>query len=431
MTGSDHREADRLDVADADPSDDWPLSVAYLSPGWPRDAFANGIVSYVDTMAGGLRRLGHGVHVLSQNIVGGETEGVHDLSRGRQKPGWGVRLAHRLLWHVAPETVVIRPLREVIQRLAARDGLQLLEMEESFGWARRLVGRVPVPVVVRLHGPYFLTGTAAGDAEDAAFRRQVRHEGAAIRSADGVTAPSRFCLEGVRARYGLALENAEVIPNPMPVAPEGDRWRLADCDRERILFVGRMDRLKGADLVIEAYRRLRENQPGLRLELVGPDTGLVDEAGRRWAVTDYLADRVPEAWTSGAVAWLGGQPREALVALRRRAMITVVGSRFESFSLTTVEAMAHGCPIVASDVGGIPELIQEGRNGRLCRVGDAADLASKLGSLLAEPFLAARLGEQAARDCASRYNPDVLAARSVAFYRAVIAKAGSPRRGSR
>ena len=323
---------------------------------------------------------------------------------------------------------MIRPLREVVRRLGVRDGLQLLEMEESFGWARRLAGQVPVPVVLRLHGPYFLTGAASGDAEDVAFHRRVRREGVGIRLADGVTAPSRFCLEGVRARYGLALEDAEVIPNPMSVVPEDDRWRLADCDRDQVLFVGRMDRLKGADLVIEAYRRLRERHPGLRLQLVGPDTGLVDEAGRRWAVTAYLADRVPEAWASGDIAWLGRQPREALGALRRRAMVTVVGSRFENFPMAVLEAMAHGCPIVAAEVGGIPELIQEERNGLLFRIGDAADLASKLGRLLAEPSLAARLGEQALKDCASRYDPDMLAARSVAFYRAVIAKAGGSRR---
>lgn len=410
-----------------------PLSVAYVSPGWPRDAFASGIVSYVDTMAGGFRRLGHGVHVLSRKVVGGEgvEEGVHDLGQARKQSGWVSRLGDRLLWRVSPEVAAARPLREVIGRLAARDGLQLVEMEESFGWPRQIIGRIPIPLIVRLHGPWFLTGPAAGHAEDEAFRQRVHREGEGIRLAAGVTAPSQFCLDRVRDRYSLTLDDAEVIPNPMSVAPEDNRWRLANCDRDQILFIGRIDRLKGADLIIEAYRRLREERPGLRLQLVGPDMGLVDEADRHWAATDYLADRVPEAWATGAVEWLGRLPREALGELRRRAMVTAICSRFENFPMAVLEAMAHGCPIVASDVGGIPELIQNGDNGLLFRGGDAADLATKLSHLLAEPDLAARLGNQAVRDCARRYDPDMLAARSAEYYHALITRAGQSRQGGR
>ena len=93
-------------------------------------------------------------------------------------------------------------------------------MEEAFGLAGWLQRAIPIPVCIRLHGPWFLNGAALGVPEDDAFRRRVALEGWAIRHASAVTAPSLDVLERTRTYYGLALEEALVIPNPtQPVDP--------------------------------------------------------------------------------------------------------------------------------------------------------------------------------------------------------------------
>jgi glycosyltransferase involved in cell wall biosynthesis len=103
-------------------------------------------------------------------------------------------------------------------------------------------------------------------------------------------------------------------------------------------------------------------------------------------------------------------------------MVNVICSRYENFPLTVVEAMALGCPTVAANVGGIPEILQDGVNGLLHRSEDPADLAAKVIYLLKNPVCAAELGRQAASDCERQFYPDVIAGRLLEFYQRVVSK---------
>jgi glycosyltransferase involved in cell wall biosynthesis len=119
--------------------------------------------------------------------------------------------------------------------------------------------------------------------------------------------------------------------------------------------------------------------------------------------------------------WLGEQPFSALAALRRSALVQVICSRYETFGNVATEAMALGCPVVVSRVGGLAEIVQDGRNGVLCEPEDPQDVAAKLCMLLEDPGLAERLGHQAVADCGERHDPRRLAARTIAFYERVLA----------
>jgi glycosyltransferase involved in cell wall biosynthesis len=92
--------------------------------------------------------------------------------------------------------------------------------------------------------------------------------------------------------------------------------------------------------------------------------------------------------------------------------------------------MSQGCPLVATAAGALTEIVQDGVNGLLSRPDDPGDLAEKLCLLLEQPAYAARLSQQAAGDCRRRYDPGLLAARSVEYYRRVIARAQSKRKSS-
>ena len=295
-------------------------------------------------------------------------------------------------------------------------------MEEAFGWASWARRKVAIPVVVRLHGPWFLNGPLQGAPDDDTFRRRVREEGESIRTADEVTAPSRDVLERTRSYYGLELEGAAVIPNPMPSVPAERRWRPEGCDPGLVLFVGRFDRHKGGDLMIDAFAEVAREFPGVRLCFVGPDLGVSGGDGVRWGLADYVRDRIPGALESGRVEWLGQQPSTAVAKLRRRARVTVVCSRYETFGLTATEAMAHGCPLVATRTGALPEVVRDGVDGLLCRPDDPSDLARAIGRLLADPDLAARLGERAAEECGNRYHPAVIAGQLMEHYEEVITR---------
>jgi glycosyltransferase involved in cell wall biosynthesis len=87
--------------------------------------------------------------------------------------------------------------------------------------------------------------------------------------------------------------------------------------------------------------------------------------------------------------------------------------------------MAMGCPLVATQVGGIPEIVEDGVNGLQCRPDDVQDLARNVSRLLADRPLAEKLGRRAAADCERRYNPATLAEQTAEYYRRVIAGRGA------
>jgi glycosyltransferase involved in cell wall biosynthesis len=129
--------------------------------------------------------------------------------------------------------------------------------------------------------------------------------------------------------------------------------------------------------------------------------------------------------------YLGKRSSQEIEELRRRARVTVICSRYENFPMVALEAMSMGCPLVASAVGGLAEMIQDGKNGLLARPGDADDLAKRIMTMLTQPQLAQSLARQASIDCVQRYHPSAVARQMAEFYREVIGKWERQHAGSR
>ena len=393
---------------------------AFYSPSWPVETAANGIVTYVAAITEALRSLGCRPCILAGRVDGDAGRPDVYAVNEERRPN-GAAMMERVLFRIRPSAALRRRmighLASAGRRAMAERGITVLEMEETFGLAHAVRRELGIALVVRLHGPYFATLAGAVDGRSEA-RERLRNEGAAIAEADAVSAPSREILERTRNYYGLPLENAAVIPNPAPAVAREQRWRLTDCDRNAILFVGRFDRVKGGDVMIDAFRRVAAVFPQARLWFAGSDRGFLDEAGRNWTGTEYLAERAPQI--ANRVVWLGAMPKGEVEKLRLRAMTTVVASRYETFGMTALEAMAQGCPLAVTSAGGIPELVEDGANGLLCRPGEAEDLAAAIGRLLGDPELAARLGETAGQDAARRHDAKAIARETMEFHRAMI-----------
>ena len=378
-------------------------------------------------MAEGLEQLGHQVRILTPQLIkeASDQEGLPALDLASEARGLIARLRNQIDLVRSPARSPIRSdwiaraLRSAVGRLADRGELQIFEMEESFGWARLLAGRVPL--VVRLHGPWFINGPNEGSQPDHPnFIRRVRLEGQAIRAASGITSPSRYVLDRTRDYYGLALEQAEVIPNPVRAVAHENRWRLERSEPEHLLFVGRFDRTKGGDVMIEAFARLLRDRPGAKLTFVGPDSGVLID-GQRQSLTEYVERLLPGALTDSRVRWLGRRSPSEIEPLRREAAVTVVASRNENFPMSLVEAMAVGSPLVATRAGGAAEAFEHGVHGLYVEPEDATGMASAIASLLADPGRAATLGRAAAEYCDRHYTPDRVALRTIDFYRRLMA----------
>ena len=408
-----------------------PLSIALLAPGWPLPAFANGVVTAVSTVRDGLRAQGHRVHVLTHQIVGPETDDVHFLfpsSSSSAKPPLVDRILYRLAPRLSTARKVGRAIAAQVNKVAAGPGgLDLVEIEEAFGWPLEVMRRTSVPIVVRLHGPWFLNSLRVGPA-DAEYRKRLELEGQAIARADGVTAPSADVLNQTRAFYNLPLPDAEVIPNAIAIPPAETHWSPDRCEPGLILFVGRFDRHKGGDTMIDAFHRLLPQAPEARLLFAGPDRQVEDDDGRRWSIADYVREKAPGLQESGRFEYLGQLDSHAVSELRRKAAVTVIPSRYEILGMTVLEALAHDSPLVAARTGGIPELVRDGDNGLLFNPGDADDLARTILRLLRDRDLAASFSRRAASSIEREFSPDAIATRTADFYRRVLARGRTRRR---
>jgi glycosyltransferase involved in cell wall biosynthesis len=164
---------------------------------------------------------------------------------------------------------------------------------------------------------------------------------------------------------------------------------------------------KGLPTLVEAFAAVRGLQPGMKLAMVGSGPCL-PELQQRAAALGILEDCVFQPATPEVAAWLAGMD------------IFVLPSLSEALSNSLMEAMASGCCVAASRVGGNPELVTDGASGMLFEAGDAAGLASLLRTLIADPALRRRLGEQAAESVRRQFSLAAAACRMRDIYLALL-----------
>jgi D-inositol-3-phosphate glycosyltransferase len=162
-------------------------------------------------------------------------------------------------------------------------------------------------------------------------------------------------------------------------------------DGRMVLFVGRIQPLKGLDVAIGALAELADRVPDAFLVVVGGPSGPAghEEVFRMHRLVDDLG-------LTDRVRWVAPQPHELLSSYYRAADVAMVPSRSESFGLVALEAAACGTPVVASAVGGLTSLVDDGRTGFLIDGRDPAAFAEAAGDILCDPRLAADLGRRAA-----------------------------------
>lgn len=396
------------------------MRIGYYIPAWPPGAVANGIVTTLGYLGEALRELGHQVMFVTPYVADGREpdDRVFVLP-----PMTSRSFVDTLRFKVMPERAIFMKHSEAIaaavDMLASEQGIEIFQMEETQGWALNVIDKVRVPVVVRLHGPWFLNRELGlNRRERVEDRNRVAREGQAISAAAAIAAPSKDVLVQTAKFYGEQLSFARVIPNPIPSVPCLERWSPADCDRDLLLFVGRFDRIKGADLVLRAFESVGRRRENLRLLFVGPDVGLRDENSVPMSFDTFVHRNISSSVAS-RIQFLGRLERSQIAELRRRAYVTIIGSRYETFGNVAIEAMTFGCPIVATGVGGISEILTNRRNALLVEP-DSDQFASAIDELLDNPALAVSLANQAATDCRDQFDPLTIGRKTIEFYSAIL-----------
>lgn len=205
--------------------------------------------------------------------------------------------------------------------------------------------------------------------------------GEKIARARFVVAISHFCRSQLMlfsdpAQWDkITIVHCGVTPSAYGRKPRGEFGK-------RVIFVGRLDPVKGAPLLVEAMARVMADHPDACLTLIG------DGPARALAET-----RAAALGIAGAVTFAGFQSQGAVAAMLEDADILVLPSFAEGVPVVLMEAMASRIPVIASRVGGVQELVEDGIAGFAVPPGDIATLAERIGRLMTDHAMATRMGQ--------------------------------------
>lgn len=191
-----------------------------------------------------------------------------------------------------------------------------------------------------------------------------------------------------------------------------------------VMMVSRLNPQKGVEHLLEAVPAILARVPDAWFVIVGDV--VLDSRAREAAYARLLASRARELGVAERVVFTG--LRRDIPYLLAAADLSVLPSLSEGLPNSVIEAMAAGLPVVATEVGGIPELIRPGRCGLLVPPGDAAALVESVTAVLINPFLAKRLGEAARFRIQTGFSFEKMFQETVTLYRTVLAEKEQDRR---
>ena len=400
-----------------------PLRVVLVSSSF--DPYTGGVEEHTRRVAGVLSRRGHAVEVWTVD------RGEH--LRVRTVDGFTVRYL--------PTPLPARSVRDVLA-FAARLPAAVWRWTGALRAFRRSGGRGPdvlhvqcfgpngvyslalhrlarVPLVVSSHGETFADDHGVFDAS----RLVPWALGAALGRALAVTGCSRVVVDDLARRFpAWDSRSATTVPNGVdlseegvPAGQKGEPEAVATDGTPVVLAVGRLQRVKGFDLLVRAFAAAAGAglvPEGARLRIGGD--GPEEDALRALATELGVADRLDLP---------GRLDRRQVAEEMARATVVVVPSRAESFGITVLEAWRAGAPVVATTRGGPPEFVTEGETGLLVDPTDTDALAAALGRLLGDPTLRERLGRAGQALVQDEYTWERVADRYEALY------GGQPSRG--
>lgn len=289
------------------------------------------------------------------------------------------------------------------------------------GWAGRMVKQsLGLPLANSFH--------TLGRVKDATRRpgqppeplSRIAAENEVIAAADCVIVSSEYEADELIGHY--RADPGRVCINPpgidLRLFRPGDRAaarrRLGMGDEPLILFAGRIQPLKGADVAVRALATVRESLPGARLALVGGPSGPDGEA--ELAAVRREAARLG---AEGAVTFYGPRPHREMPLFYQAADALAAPSRSESFCLVAVEGQACGTPVVAANVGGLRYVVSDRRSGILVDGWEAADYGRALLSVLRSPALREKLSAGAIAN-AERFGWDLSTERLLELYKGIM-----------
>jgi glycosyltransferase involved in cell wall biosynthesis len=408
-----------------------PLRILFITDAFPPHAYGSGWSAY--HLARGLRAQGHTVRViLAHAALRLEATTYDDF------PVWRARPTERTYNPAVFAISGLGPGR-IARSLVRRWRPDVIHAQHinSALIAHHVAGSTPVIITVRDHWPICFYGTALADARCPAclhgtrsvcnarrgspdatrvahrlkattMRAMLAQRGRALRAAMGVIAASEAIEREVRTVVGP--DSVIRIPNAVDqgAVATADASVIPNIPERFFLFAGKLSAHKGADLLPAIMRSLGDDAPPLLVVGDGEEAAALHAAANDGGLPIRVLGRVPNT---------------AAIGLMRRAIALVTPARWpEPLSRTHLEALAAGCPIVATDTGGTGEIVVDGVTGYLTAVGDTDAMAHALSILASDVAMRDKMSVASRDRSTALFSLDAVTNRHIAVYEAAITR---------
>ncbi len=285
-----------------------------------------------------------------------------------------------------------------------------------------------VPIVHMFHTLGLMKNRVAQSEAEMEGEYRIDGERRVLRAADRIIAATLAEKSQLQFLYHANQDKIVVIPPGVdihhfyPIPPDEAKSVIGVPKEEQmLLFVGRIEPLKGIDTLIRALAQMRSS--GLQscfphyLAVIGGDPNV--KPHEMSSEMSRLQALCREMGLEDLVIFLGKRAQSSLPYYYSAAEVLVMPSHYESFGMVALEAMACGTPVVASQVGGLAFLVQDGVNGYVVPGGDPVALSERLSQLISSPELRRQLGQQAAA-YALDYSWENITARILELYQEMV-----------
>lgn len=427
-TSTARAESPMLTHRDAHASHASIMRIALLSYEYPPETGYGGIGTYTYNQAHALARLGHEVHVFAgspeaqrstRDDAGVRVTRFHSYSPA----SWLLpSLDDKRLYWAKNRAMTASDMFRAVMRELRGGSFDVIEMPECGGEGAILNAIQELPTVVRFHSPAeLIMPTYASERGDRLLTACLERMG--IFGARALSSCSQWLADEVRDRMGVSAP-ITVIPNGIDLRRFDESGNLdihaefdLPRDKIKIFFANRLEARKGIDVVRDVIGPVLTKHPEAMMLIAGADgDGFFEREILPVAREHGCEDRV---------VYLGKLDLEQVRAFVKQSDIFLLASIWENAPYSLLEAMSAGSAIVASDCGGVPEMIRHELDGLIAKTSDAEQFARALDRMLRQKSLRERLGRSARQRVEARFSADRVAQRSVQFYEWAVGSAST------
>ncbi len=388
------------------------MNILFLSRDYP-PSLIGGVGIYVYEISHLLAKMGHQVYVLSQAdefACEYEDKGVHVFRVKPAKFNFLNPIRKEIkgfLERLEYSYSISKKIKEINKRYKI-DIIESCEARAEGFWF--YIFRNRPFLVIKLHTPESIVFKLDLVPKSLDYSLIKLLEECWIRRAKQIIGLSKSVVDLTLDYFKIHSNNFPIVPNPIDIEMFKPDENNKIFKEPIILYVGRLEFRKGVHVLIRSIPLVLEQFPEAKFLFIGDDCGM----------KPYLLSKVNELKLNNNVFFINQIPRNRLVKYYQQSTICVIPSLWENHPYVILEAMACGKPVVATKVGGIPEIIQDKIDGILVPAGSPVALSEGIINLLKNKNLRETLGKNARRKMEDIYSPYEVARKTSTIYKTLM-----------